>query len=225
VLSALDIWSVGVTLLGFLTRRFPFFTSTDDTEALLEIGTIFGKRRLEKCAAQHNRTFLTNIPNIEVPTYDNLHDLVFDLNPNIFMENMPLKWRNKYISGGSGKNEKYDEMLTSHEMIKGWDHSEWYQGSELFQIVDLMKKCLTLDCTRRITAHDALSHPFMVVSFPTFSAWFWKGAKLSCSIREPGLKSRGASTCRYELRLPSPLSWSRQPSVVSFSVLNFPLSL
>lgn len=54
VILALDIWSVGVTLLCLVTRRFPFFTSTDDTEALVEIAAIFGKKRMEKCAALHS---------------------------------------------------------------------------------------------------------------------------------------------------------------------------
>lgn len=51
---SLDIWSVGITMLCFLTRRFPFFQSNDDTEALAEIGAIFGKKKMEKCAAMHS---------------------------------------------------------------------------------------------------------------------------------------------------------------------------
>lgn len=52
--AAVDIWSAGVILLAFLTKRFPFFVSSDDTEALLEIATIFGKDRMEQCAALHS---------------------------------------------------------------------------------------------------------------------------------------------------------------------------
>lgn len=52
--TAIDIWSVGIMLLCFLTRRFPFFNSNDDIEALMEIGTIFGKKRLEMCGALHS---------------------------------------------------------------------------------------------------------------------------------------------------------------------------
>lgn len=54
---ALDIWSAGIILLCLLTRRFPFFNSNDDTEALAEITAIFGKRKLEKCAALHSPSF------------------------------------------------------------------------------------------------------------------------------------------------------------------------
>lgn len=52
--SALDVWSAGIMLLCFLTRRFPFFNSNDDTEALAEIATIFGKKRMERCSALHS---------------------------------------------------------------------------------------------------------------------------------------------------------------------------
>lgn len=56
-LPAIDIWSVGITLLCFLTRRFPFFNSNDDTDALMEISTIFGRQKLEKSAALHSKSF------------------------------------------------------------------------------------------------------------------------------------------------------------------------
>jgi cell division control protein 7 len=52
--TAIDIWSVGIMLLCFLTRRFPFFNSNDDIEALMEIATIFGGKRIESCGALHS---------------------------------------------------------------------------------------------------------------------------------------------------------------------------
>ncbi|KAF9146907.1 hypothetical protein BG015_011473, partial [Linnemannia schmuckeri] len=62
---ALDIWSVGVILLCFLSGRFPFFHSDDDLEALLEIAVVFGQREMAAVAATFNRTFLTTIPAIK----------------------------------------------------------------------------------------------------------------------------------------------------------------
>ncbi|BGP13297.1 hypothetical protein JCM10213_004933 [Rhodosporidiobolus nylandii] len=137
---ALDIWSVGIILLCFLTRRFPFFNSNDDTEALAEITAIFGKKAMIPCAEMHNRTFQSNVPDYEDKPHQNLHELVRELNPPIIVENSP---------------DPYGPIPASTESIK-----QWYQGSDLFQVVDLMKRCLYLDCTKRWTAEECLGHPF-----------------------------------------------------------------
>ncbi|KAF9143129.1 hypothetical protein BGX30_001249 [Mortierella sp. GBA39] len=52
---ALDIWSVGVILLCFLSGRFPFFHSDDDLEALLEIAVVFGQREMAAVAATFSK--------------------------------------------------------------------------------------------------------------------------------------------------------------------------
>ncbi|KAK2747306.1 hypothetical protein FQN57_002204 [Myotisia sp. PD_48] len=62
--SKIDIWSVGVILLTLLGRRFPFFHSMDDADALIEIATIFGSRRMAEAAALHAQVFETTIPTI-----------------------------------------------------------------------------------------------------------------------------------------------------------------
>ncbi|RDL31775.1 Protein kinase-like (PK-like) [Venustampulla echinocandica] len=62
--TKLDIWSAGVILLTFLSRRFPFFNSADDVEAMIEIATIFGVQRMKSCAYLHGTVFETNIPTI-----------------------------------------------------------------------------------------------------------------------------------------------------------------
>lgn len=60
---AIDIWSVGIIILCILTRRFPFFHSNDDVEALMEIGTIFGKKKMDICAQLHSQSsFFTTLP-------------------------------------------------------------------------------------------------------------------------------------------------------------------
>lgn len=62
--SKIDIWSAGVILLTILAQRFPFFNSADDIEAMIEIASIFGQRRMKHCAQLHGATFDTNIPTI-----------------------------------------------------------------------------------------------------------------------------------------------------------------
>lgn len=52
---AIDVWSAGMILLFFLTKKFPIFNSNDDTEALIEIATIIGRRKMEKTATLHSK--------------------------------------------------------------------------------------------------------------------------------------------------------------------------
>lgn len=51
--TKIDIWSAGVILLTLLSRRFPFFNSRDDTDALIELTTIFGLKEMQECASLH----------------------------------------------------------------------------------------------------------------------------------------------------------------------------
>lgn len=145
-------------MLCFLTRRFPFFNSNDDFEALAEITAIFGKRKMERCAAVHSewspphtpperitwgscdlravltsprlwhavvsedRTFVTNVPDLEGPSHASFHALVKALNPPIVVENSP---------------NPYGQIPSAAE-----DDAEWYDNSDLFHAVDLLKRCL-----------------------------------------------------------------------------------
>ncbi|CAL5866613.1 uncharacterized protein PFLUO_LOCUS822 [Penicillium psychrofluorescens] len=62
--TKIDLWSVGVILLTLLGRRFPFFNSADDIDAMIEMSSIFGTRRMKTAAALHGQIFETNIPTI-----------------------------------------------------------------------------------------------------------------------------------------------------------------
>ncbi|KAI1848421.1 hypothetical protein JX265_008797 [Neoarthrinium moseri] len=62
--TKIDIWSAGVILLTILCKRFPFFNSADDIEAMIEIATIFGSRRMRAAGQLHGCVFETNIPTI-----------------------------------------------------------------------------------------------------------------------------------------------------------------
>ena len=76
----------------------------------------------------------------------------------MFIENIPEPQRSEmHAIYGNG-------MYNDHKVIKTLDHSSWYQDSQLYQAVDLMKRCLTLDLTKRTTAKEALEHPFFKVS-------------------------------------------------------------
>lgn len=80
--TALDIWSAGIILLAFLTKRFPLFNSNDDTEALLELTIIFGRRRMTQAAILHNRTFSCNLPTERTDGW-RISEFIVRLNPDI----------------------------------------------------------------------------------------------------------------------------------------------
>lgn len=58
---AIDVWSAGMILLFFLTGKFPLFHSSDDVEALMEIASVVGRRRMEKAATLHSTALLPRI--------------------------------------------------------------------------------------------------------------------------------------------------------------------
>ncbi|KAJ3497918.1 hypothetical protein NLG97_g1534 [Lecanicillium saksenae] len=62
--TAIDIWSAGVILLTILSKRFPFFNSADDVEAMIEIATIFGSKRMKAAGLLHGCVFETSIPTV-----------------------------------------------------------------------------------------------------------------------------------------------------------------
>ncbi|KAI8087765.1 kinase-like domain-containing protein [Gilbertella persicaria] len=117
---AIDIWSVGVILLCFLTGRYPFFLANDEPDSIIELGQIFGYKELEACAIKYERKFSTNI---HIP-------------------NNRVSWT------------KLCESLNK-ERIATWDPKDYQEG------LSLLDRCLDLDCSTRITAEEALKHPFL----------------------------------------------------------------
>ncbi|KAF8607800.1 kinase-like protein [Ceratobasidium sp. AG-I] len=135
---ALDIWSAGIILLAFLSGKFPLFNSNDDTEALAEIAAIVGRERMEKCARLHNRTFLCNIPST-LHTGTNWRQLALKMNPEL------------YDIPPAGPNESVAEHAEERARHRGMVDAG----------LDLLRRTLELDATKRITARDALYHPFL----------------------------------------------------------------
>ncbi|KAK4685819.1 cell division control protein 7, partial [Tremellales sp. Uapishka_1] len=129
---AIDIWSAGIMLLSILTHKFPIFNSTDDIEALLEIAAIFGRAAMERCALLHNRTIISNLPSLDSAP-PSIMALILKLNPNIYVP--------------PSTNPTKEESTHHIESID--------------QAIDLCGRLLRLDATKRLTAGQALRHPFL----------------------------------------------------------------
>ncbi|KAF2174149.1 hypothetical protein M409DRAFT_35324 [Zasmidium cellare ATCC 36951] len=119
----IDVWSCGIMLLTFLSKRFPFFHSADDIDAFIELCTIFGKKKMKDTALLHGQVLQTNIPTIP----ENGHS-----------------WE-KILLWCTSRNKRDDGGLTPEE----------------HDAVSFMQCCLQLDPRRRITAAQALQHPWL----------------------------------------------------------------
>lgn len=118
--TALDIWSAGVMILCLFTRMFPFFNSTDDQDALIEIACLFGQREMEQVVRKYGRVWKCNLDSIPQSR---------------------LGWRQLITH--------FNPVLT--ESI----------GQDAEVAYDFLDKCLTMYAADRMTAADALKHPFL----------------------------------------------------------------
>jgi cell division control protein 7 len=125
--TKIDIWSAGVILLTILSKRFPFFNSADDVEAMIEIATIFGTRRMKACAYLHGTFFETSIPTVGQAGFS--------------LEKI-IMWSTCRNGGGDSGAEV---PLTTDEKLA----------------VNFLDRCFELDPSKRISAEEALQHPFL----------------------------------------------------------------
>lgn len=124
---AIDVWSAGVILLTIMAKRFPFFHSADDVDAVIELSCIFGRRWMSKAALKHGQMFESNLPTIT----ENGHSL------------------EKIIMWSTNRQPK-DKAKNKLPLKDG--------EREAF---DFLNACLEADPAGRITARDALHHPFL----------------------------------------------------------------
>ena len=112
---SIDVWSAGVILLTMMTRRYPFFQSSDDQDAIVEIACLFGNDEMAKAATVYSRLWTCDVPTVPKSRID-FRELVGTMNPNVDYPN---------------------------------------------EAFDLLEQCLKLNVEERITAAEALKHPFI----------------------------------------------------------------
>jgi cell division control protein 7 len=127
--SSIDMWSAGVILLTLLARRFPFFHSADDIDALLELTQLFGTAKMKQAALLHGQVFDTNIPSYSEKGHS--------------ME--------KIILWCTNRTQKDAERKTRINPL----------NEEEREAVNFLERCLDVDPHKRITAAEALKHPFI----------------------------------------------------------------
>ncbi|KZT29486.1 kinase-like protein [Neolentinus lepideus HHB14362 ss-1] len=151
--GAIDVWSAGVILLFFLTGKFPLFQSNDDIEALMEIAVIVGKRKMERIATLHSRTFATNVPSV-TPDGITWRDFVTRQNPDLMTPSKPDSRYYPFYRGTSP-----DDPPSLPEPPDQATHS-----ADIESALDLLEHIMDPDCTKRFTPRHALYHPFLAQS-------------------------------------------------------------
>jgi serine/threonine protein kinase len=130
----IDIWSCGVILLSFLSIRFPFFNSTDDVDAMIELTSIFGRPSMRACARLHSfHPPATNLAN--------LLDCTFDAT----------------LSTVSDKAMSFEKVVRWVRPIPDSENLD-RQTQLAFSFLEL---CMELDPKKRCSARGALDHPFL----------------------------------------------------------------
>lgn len=143
--TKIDIWSAGVMLLTLLGRRFPFFQSTDDVEALMEITNIFGVERMKECAKQHGLGFECVGTKIE-----NGHSFGELL---LFCVSTDAKEGDTF-----GPDSPAWEIL--HVLDKKGERLNNSLGREYKDAIELLGGLMKLDFNERISAREALKMDF-----------------------------------------------------------------
>ncbi|ODV83488.1 hypothetical protein CANARDRAFT_203184, partial [[Candida] arabinofermentans NRRL YB-2248] len=141
-----DIWSAGVMLLTLLSRRFPFFNSSDDVDALIEITTIFGIPEMKKVSQLHGLGMDSSLPKLE--TSKSLGGLIYSSialeakEGDTLAEDSPA-WEVLYALDKKGRPDMNSKL-----------------GQDYKDALELLEQCLKLNHHERISADDALKLKF-----------------------------------------------------------------
>jgi len=126
--TKIDIWSVGVILLTILSRRFPFFNSADDVEAMIEIATIFGQKRMRAAGQLHGCMFDTTIPTIGTTGFTLDRIILWstcrsDTGESLSREEkMAVEFLNRCLELDPSRRISAEEAL-NHTFLRHWDQT------------------------------------------------------------------------------------------------------
>lgn len=180
--TKIDIWSVGVILLSFLSRRFPMFQSLDDTDSLLEMCCIFGVKVMKNTARLHGlglniqglegitengvpnglRGYVKQLLEAECtattfPYYSVAYETLDFLNRMERQATPRLGNKSNSATSKSEKNLDDEELIDSEKerLINEYSKRVW---NDHFWCFDVLEKCFEMNPKKRSGAHELLQH-------------------------------------------------------------------
>ncbi|GFY70504.1 cell division cycle 7-related protein kinase [Trichonephila inaurata madagascariensis] len=148
--TAIDIWSAGVMMLCILSKKYPFFRADDDLTALAEITFLVGTKEMKEAALSIGKVITMNLPE----TTESISDIRKQLGPARFLQalcTMIMQDQPCYTHTYPNSKEPNMHCMICYEMSRQVPESAF----------DLLDKLLDPNPHTRITATDALMHPFL----------------------------------------------------------------
>lgn len=161
--TKIDVWSAGIIGLSIICRKFPFFNSPDDTDAVVELSQVFGIDKLQKCAEIHGCGLEIHFSDYPIKSNGNLVKLAADFLkfekenesiPDDSVVNDTLSVMNK--NGDSLNKPKREDFLDNEE--EGQHALENYHNHKHF--FQLLYSCLHMDPNKRLLSKEVLKLPF-----------------------------------------------------------------
>ncbi|XP_030181993.1 cell division cycle 7-related protein kinase isoform X1 [Lynx canadensis] len=176
--TAIDMWSAGVIFLSLLSGRYPFYKASDDLTALAQIMTIRGSRETIQAAKTFGKSILCSK---EVPAQDlrKLCEKLRGIDSNTLKLTSDVQGPASCDPTFSGKTDHKvshliqtpEAQLSGNSLYKGDSNGRgggldtdttnlagWNEVPD--EAYDLLDKLLDLNPASRITAEEALLHPF-----------------------------------------------------------------
>jgi len=160
--TAVDVWAAGVIFLSIMSSVYPFFKAPNDFIALAEIVTIFGDQAIRKTALALER--MITLSQRSRPL--NLRKLCLRFRHRSVFSDAKLLKSHESVDGRCEVCRNCDQYFfnclceDSEYLTEPLDAYECFPASAY----DLLHRLLEINPHKRITAEEALQHPFFTAA-------------------------------------------------------------